>query len=106
MKVYFISGPYRGVDDTPWSRRKNTAMAVLVGRKIMADNPDVTCCVPHVMFDNWDGHDLDNEHILDGCLELVKRCDVIVMLPGWEGSEGAKAELRVARQNWLDELWW
>lgn len=31
-------------------------------------------------------------------LEMLKRCDVIFLCPGWEKSEGVKKELKVARK--------
>jgi len=33
-----------------------------------------------------------NETWINGDLELLRRSDIVVMLKGWEGSEGAKRE--------------
>jgi hypothetical protein len=41
---------------------------------------------------------------LKGDFEIIPRCDGIFMLPRWEDSEGAKAELELAREKGLKEL--
>jgi hypothetical protein len=47
-------------------------------------------------------HDFDDEvsyeDVLAGDLEIVRRCDVIVMLPDWENSNGAKQEYEEAKR--------
>lgn len=41
-------------------------------------------------------HDMDFGKTVRRCLDAVLRCDEIVLLPGWEGSNGAVAELTLA----------
>lgn len=36
------------------------------------------------------------EAFMEGCLEMVRRCDVIFMLPDWEQSPGATKERELA----------
>lgn len=36
------------------------------------------------------------------CLELVKAADVVAMLPGWEGSDGARIEFNFAKYEGLN----
>jgi len=46
-----------------------------------------------------------DEKFIEGDLEIVKRCDTIYMLSGWEGSMGARRELAEARKHGLEILW-
>ena len=39
---------------------------------------------------------------LDGDLEMLRRCDIVVMLPNWEQSEGATAEHAEAKRCGLE----
>ena len=36
---------------------------------------------------------------LDVCLELLKKCDILVICPGWENSKGCKQEVKLAIDN-------
>ena len=49
---------------------------------------------------------LSNKDFVDRDLEMVERCDAIVMLPGWESSLGAVRELECARSNDLVVWFW
>jgi hypothetical protein len=40
-----------------------------------------------------------DEFWLEGTLELLRRCDGIVMTEGWQRSEGSKGELGFAREH-------
>jgi hypothetical protein len=46
-------------------------------------------------------HQMDFDRTVRRCLEAVLRCDEIVLLPGWENSNGAVAELTLAM--WLNK---
>lgn len=51
---------------------------------------------PHLNTHDFD-EDLSYDEILDGDLEIVRRCDKIVMLPDWFNSKGARREHEEAR---------
>lgn len=36
---------------------------------------------------------------LDGDIELMRRCDAVLMVPGWERSSGARAEKEIAENE-------
>ena len=87
--VLYVSGPYRGDVD------KNIAAARAAAIELWELGYAVIC--PHLNTANFqnDCHIEDGEYIL-GDLEILKRCDGMIMLPGWETSEGACAEMRHA----------
>lgn len=53
------------------------------------------------MFSEFDGTKTDG-YWLAATQELLRRCDGIVMLVGWEKSEGSVAEYEIAVQSGID----
>lgn len=41
---------------------------------------------------------IDYHYWIDGTAELLKKCDAILMLPGWEESSGARGEKEIAEK--------
>lgn len=91
MKVAYISGPYRA--PTPMKVMENIHHASLVALKYWRLGYAVIC--PHRNAALFDGEAPD-EVWLRGDLELLRRSDVVVMLPDWQKSEGAKMECDLA----------
>jgi len=85
MQVVYISGAYRG-NKKPDTIFENIYKARLAAKKYWSRGYAVIC--PHMNTAFMDGACEDNIWI-DGDLELLKRSDIIVMLPTWEKSEGA-----------------
>ena len=111
MRLLYISGPYRaptlrGVID---NIRKAEAVAIELWKMGYA----VIC--PHLntrLFPEGAG-ELENDQEIDyieGDLTILDRFipgeDGIVMLPGWNSSEGAKLELKKAFENRLKLYFW
>ena len=40
----------------------------------------------------------DDQFWLDGTLELMRRCDAVVLVDGWQHSSGARGEIEEARK--------
>jgi hypothetical protein len=99
MKIAYIAGPYRS--ETIWGIKENIRRAEKAALKYWLKGYAVIC--PHKNSAFFDGAAPD-EVWLNGDLEILKRCDVIVMIDGWEWSTGAKDELEKARAHGLEVI--
>lgn len=91
MKVIYIAGAFRGAN--AWEIHQNVLRAEEITAKLIGQGYAVICS--HKMTENMQGL-YDDQIYLDACMELIKRCDAIYMLKGWEDSEGSKEELSLA----------
>ena len=102
MKVAYVAGPYRSPLGV-WGIRQNIAKATEIARELWLQGYAVIC--PHANTAFMDGIDTD-EIFLKGDLAILERCDLIVMIPGWEKSMGATAELEFAKSRGLEVKYW
>jgi hypothetical protein len=93
MKVVYISGAYRASSQNEVFENIMRARAAAV--KLWNQGYAVIC--PHTNSIFMDGVNTDTT-FLEGDLELLKRCDCIYMLKGWYRSQGATAELELAKK--------
>lgn len=97
--LLYVAGPYRGHSLAEVDHNIQTARRVAIA--IWEQGHYAIC--PHLNTANF--HDdckvVDEGHYLRGYIKIVLRCDGVVMVPGWEGSEGAREERRVAIENHL-----
>jgi len=93
MKVAYIAGPYRGKTESDVVA--NIRHAEKYAIKYWQMGYAVIC--PHKNTALFGGLAPDAVW-LEGDLELLSRCDVVVMIPGWRGSSGAMAEEAFARR--------
>jgi len=91
MKIAYIAGPYRA--DTINGIVQNIRKAEDVAIKYWKKGYAVLC--PHKNSSLFDGI-LPDDVWLKGNLEMLKRCDIIVMMQGWEKSKGAITEHELA----------
>lgn len=88
VKVVYIAGKYRA--PTPWGVEQNIQAAEAVAAKVIqAGHMPLT---PHKNTAHMEGL-ADDAFFLAGTMELLRRCDAVVMVPGWERSVGARAEV-------------
>ena len=87
MKLIYIAGPFRGA--TQWDIEINVHEAALGGMKV-AEAGGVPV-IPHTMYRAWNGT-LDDQFWLDATREILRRCDGLALLAGWDWSAGARAE--------------
>ena len=97
-----MAGKYRDMRGA-WHVTRNIEAARAVARELWLMGFAVIC--PHSNTALMDGIDT-GELFLDGDLAILERCDFIVMLPGWQESSGATAELEHARALGLGVFIW
>lgn len=92
-KLIYIAGKYR--DSTEWEVIKNIERARDVGADVWRAGG-----VPFIPHSNWAqmGGVVCDSLILDGGLEILSRCDAMVLVPGWETSAGTRAEIAEAER--------
>jgi nucleoside 2-deoxyribosyltransferase len=93
VKVIYIAGKYRGPN--AWAIEQNIRAAEEVAAKVWAMGHVALC--PHANARHNPGGAPD-EVYLAGTLELMRRCDAVVLVHNWEDSEGAKAEVAEAKR--------
>ena len=91
MKVAYIVGPYRA--RTVFGRMLNIYRARKVAIEYWQKGYVVIC--PHTNSAFFDGKAAD-DIFLRGYLELIRRVDVLIILPGWLKSTGSKGEHKLA----------
>jgi hypothetical protein len=89
MKRIYLSGPISGLPleeaQQNFAEAQSSLEGALPGVEIV--NPMVAN--PHVEGKSWEQYMVED-------LELLRGCDFICMLPGWEFSKGARLELEEA----------
>lgn len=97
MKSIYIAGPFRGKDAYAVYRNVQAAehaMYELIQLALMQRTPVALLC-PHSMTFHFD-RTFNDAYWLEATLEHLHRCDAILMLPGWEKSQGAVGEQAAA----------
>ncbi|MGB1373651.1 MAG: DUF4406 domain-containing protein [Aequoribacter sp.] len=86
-KLIYIAGPFRA--DTHWWVEQNCRIVEHYARLVfLAGGFPVA---PHLIGRHLDGEVADDA-ALGGSIELMRRCDAILLAPGWENSKGSLAE--------------
>jgi hypothetical protein len=85
-KVAFLCGPYKG------DIERNIAEAREAAQQLWRAGYCVIC--PHTNSAHFDP-ELE-EHFISGYLQLLRRCDLLVAMPKWVSSSGARGEVAVA----------
>jgi len=91
MTVVYIAGPYRGKD--AWEVEQNIRL-VEETAFLLATNGFVPLSV-HTMYRYFNGT-LTDTFWLDATMELMRRCDAVVMVGDFMGSDGSVGEMAEA----------
>jgi len=100
MKLTYIAAPFTA--DTPEGIQENIDRAAQLAAEVNdAGNGEVFAIVPHTMtapvWQKMKHHKKANDDFwYRGDIELLKRCDAIVLGKGWELSKGCRREGSVA----------
>lgn len=88
MSMIYIAHPFTGNEE------RNRKMAVRIQRGLQEADPENCYINPLAAFGALEG--MDYMEILEQCLELLYRCDEILMTPGWKESRGCRLEFACA----------
>lgn len=94
MKLVYIAGPFRGPN--AWAVEQNIRRAEALALEVWKLGASVIC--PHTNTRFFDGA-LEDRVFLDGDLEMLKRCDAVLMTPDFLQSRGACAEREFATER-------
>jgi nucleoside 2-deoxyribosyltransferase len=93
MKAIYVAGPYRA--DNHWLIEQNIHRARALGACIA--QLGAVPLIPHANTAHWDGL-CEDQFWLDAGLELLRRCDALALVKGWQRSSGTIAELKEAER--------
>lgn len=93
MKLIYIAGPY--TSDTKYGIQENIMVAV--NAAIYLRQNGIACFVPHLesMFHN---DSITESEWMNQFIEILFRCDGILLLPGWQNSKGTNIEKQKAEE--------
>ncbi len=94
MKIVYIGGPFTGAN--AWEIHRNVCRAESLAL-IVAQAGAMPLC-PHTNTQNFHGT-CTAEFWYAGTLELLRRCDAIILVAGWEESKGTREEVEEARRR-------
>lgn len=94
MKLFYVAGPYSAVNE--YLVKLNIAKAEAMAVSIWQAGHAAIC--PHLNTAHW-GSVLSHAGFIAGDLEIVRRCDGVVMVDGWMWSSGALQERTFALQK-------
>jgi len=92
MKLAYVAGPYRG--RTHNDVAQNIAAAREVAAHLWSLGYAVIC--PHLNSAFMSGA-APEDTFLHGGLAMLRRCDLVVLVPNWQASQGTALEIEEAR---------
>lgn len=95
--IAYICGPCRG--STFSERNKNIAKAATVALEVWGLGYAVICPHTNTSHFNMVGQKIGftEEDWINAYMDLVRVSDILVLIPGWENSEGSKQEIDYAK---------
>lgn len=93
MRVIYIAGKFRGPNG--WETEKNARRAEEAAFEVARLGAAPLC--PHTNSRFFHGT-ITDRFWLEATLALMRKCDAVFMIKGWQDSAGARAELEDARK--------
>lgn len=94
MKLIYVAGPFRGANS--WEVECNIRRAETLALEVWRLGAAAIC--PHTNTRFFSGAAADSVW-LDGDIEILRRCDAMILVDGWERSAGTRAEVLFAGKN-------
>ena len=102
-KVVYVAGPYKASNE--YRTKNNIRMAEEVGTRLWYCG--FISYVPHLNTAFFRGaYGLEDDVWLNGHLVILRRCDLLVVLPGWEQSPGTIKEIKLAEELGIPIYYW
>jgi nucleoside 2-deoxyribosyltransferase len=101
MRMIYVAGPFRA--NNSWSMEQNIRRAEAIALELWLLGAAVLC--PHANTRFFQGAAPDDVW-LTGDLEMLGRCDAVVLAENWEKSSGTKAEIDYARLHNIPVFEW
>lgn len=93
MKLIYVAGPFRA--SCAWEIEENIRRAERLALEVWRRG--AACICPHTNTRFFHGA-ADDAIWLNGDLEILSRCDGLIVAPGWANSVGALAEVKYAQE--------
>lgn len=93
MKVIYIAGPFRAAN--AWLVAENVHRAEQAAHEVV--KLGAMPLTPHSIGARMDGT-ATAQFWISGTLELMRRCDAVLVLPGYKDSEGTRGEIAEAER--------
>lgn len=108
MKVIYIAGPFRSMNQNgksnSWGVQQNIMTALTRALEVWKRGHVALC--PHSnTFPFQDADGVADGVWLDGDIELLRRCDAVLVTDNWQQSTGARAEVRYAEHRGIPVLY-
>lgn len=87
MTVVYVAGPFRA--RSAWAIEDNVRNAETLSLGVWKRGMVALCPHTNARFFH---EELPDAQLLTGDLELLRRCDAVLLVPGWERSSGTLAE--------------
>ena len=97
--IAYIAGPYRA--KTKLGIIRNILKARKAAKEFWAKGYTVICSHMNSALMKH----LPEEVFMKGDLEILKKSDVLVVMKGWQKSEGTKREIDFAKKNGIAIIW-
>lgn len=94
MLVVYIAGPIRA--ESAWLREANIRRAEALALEVWVAGGFAVCM--HAMTRNYCEKEVPFDIWMKGDLEILRRCDAVLTVEGWEKSQGAQMEVAEANR--------